>query len=158
MTWLLLIHDNRARCIFAYYRLADYDGMPNLHVKIVAWCWHHFHHFKLRAWFNTLPNLEGEHGVLYYWNYCSWICYLTSFVKVFIAFLRLSADITFLGFFPCPHISCVYLLHKFVVILQFATVSRLELESRTGTWTHTFICRDCQVFTTAKLLINNVLY
>ena len=28
-----------------------------------------------------------------------------------------------LGFFPCPHISCVCMLHKFVVHLQFDAVS-----------------------------------
>ena len=123
MNWLLLIHDNRARCIFACYRLADYDGMPNLHVKIIAWCLCHLHNFKLRAWYNTLRNRDCEHGVLLYLNYRSRICFLTSFVWAFIAFLRLSADITFFGFFPCPHISCVCLLHKFVVILQFAAVS-----------------------------------
>ena len=60
---------------------------------------------------------------LYYRNYCSQICFLISFVWVFIAFLGLSVDIKFLSFFPCPHISCVYLLHKFVVLLQFAAVS-----------------------------------
>ena len=36
LTWLLLIHDDRARCIFACYRLADDDGMPNLHITVVA--------------------------------------------------------------------------------------------------------------------------
>ena len=69
MTWLLLIHDNRARCIFACYRLADYDGMPNLHVKIVARYWYYLHNFKLLAWYNILPNRDCEHGVLLYRNY-----------------------------------------------------------------------------------------
>ena len=35
-----LIHDDRARCIFACYRLADDDGMPHLHVTVVAYKWH----------------------------------------------------------------------------------------------------------------------
>ena len=80
MNWLLLIHDNRARCLFACYRLADYDGMPNLHVKIIAWCLCHLHNFKLRAWYNTPPNRDCEHEVLLYRNYRSRICFLTSFV------------------------------------------------------------------------------
>ena len=64
MTWLLLIYDNHARFIIACYRLADYDGMPNLYVKIIAWCLCHLHNFKVRAWYNTLPNRDCEHGVL----------------------------------------------------------------------------------------------
>ena len=36
MTWLLLIHDDRTRFIFACYRLADDDGTPHLHVTVVA--------------------------------------------------------------------------------------------------------------------------
>ena len=75
MTWLLLIHDNCAQCIFACYRLADYDGMPNLHVKIVACFLYYLHNFKLLAWYNTMPNHDCEHGVLYYR-----ICFLSSFV------------------------------------------------------------------------------
>ena len=136
MTWLLLIQDNRSRCIFACYRLADYDGMPNLHVKIVGWCLYYLHNFKLWAWYNTLPNRDCEHGVLLYRNY-----------------LCLSVDIIFLGFFPCPHISCVYVLHKFVFLLQFAAVS----SSWTGKWDWDLdphICHDqtCS-FITATLVI-----
>ena len=153
MTWLLLIHNNRAQWIFACYRFADYDGRPNLHVKIVACCWYYLpHNFKLLAWYNTLPNRDGEHGVLLYRNSRSRICFLTSFVSVFILFLPLSVYI-FLGFFPCKNISCVCLLHKFVVLLQFAAVSSCW----TGKWDWNLdphIChgQTCS-FITASLVI-----
>ena len=136
MTWLLLIYDNRAQCIFACYRLADYDGRPNLHVKIVAWCLYHLHNFKLRAWFNTLPNRDCKHGVLYYQNYRSLICFLTFFFSIHLVsspfcwhyiFGFLSVSTYLLRLFASQICS------PFTILPQFP---RLELESRTGTWTH----------------------
>ena len=36
------------------------------HVTVVVWRLYHLRNFKLRPWYNTLPNQDCEHGVLYY--------------------------------------------------------------------------------------------
>ena len=84
MTWLLihmkyqyarvmlrLLHGNDI-VIYAYEMLV-YSPL----VTVVVY---HMHNFKLRAWHNTLPNHDCEHGVLYYRNYRSRICFLILFV------------------------------------------------------------------------------
>ena len=49
----------------------------------------------VQAWYNPLPNRDCEPGVLHYQNYLLGLCFLTSFVHVWISFLRISVDIAF---------------------------------------------------------------
>ena len=86
------------------------------------------------------------------WWYAKFACYsccieITLIGAVWISFLPISAEFNFSRNVRLIH--CTWNLHW---------NSNLQLGSRTRTWTHTFICRDCQVFTTAKPLLNNVLY
>ena len=90
----------------------------DLHVTdVITWRLYHLHNFELRAWYNTLPNRDCEHGVLHSQNYRLWLCFLTSFIYVWISFLCIFVDIAFwvslqLSFYLCPHISCVDGLHN----------------------------------------------
>ena len=54
--------------------------------------------FKLPACYNTLPNRDCEHGVLYYRNYHSRICFLTSLVRYSFSFFAFLLTLH-LGFF-----------------------------------------------------------
>ena len=76
------------------------------HITVVAWPLHHSHNIKLPACYNTLPNLDCEHGVLYYRNYRSQICLLASLVRYSFRFFAFLLTLHF-GFLSVS----TYLLH-----------------------------------------------
>ena len=143
MTWLLLIHDDRARCIFACYRLADHVGVPNLHVTVVGTWWlYHLHNFKLRAWYNTLPTINCEHGVLYYRNYRSWIGFLTSLVRYsfrfFILLLTLHFDFLSVSTYLL-HLCASQICSPFTICRSFLILKwKVGLEHTYLSWSNMF--------------------
>ena len=133
----------------------------DLHVtSVITWRLYHLHNFKLWAWYNTLPNHDCEPGVLHCQNHWLRLCFLTSFVYVWISFLHISADIAFWVSLQDYNwiVVAAFLNCEFEWRRRSPTAAwNLQFGLWSSTWTHTFICRDRQVFTTTKLLLNNVL-
>ena len=142
---MVLLHDICTLCTISSYE--TFVLFAQLHVTRHLY---HLYNCKLRDWYNDI-------------TYCSRLCFQKSIVSVWISFLRISVDIAFW----VSQQLMAFQLNRVVAFLNCefdrhwrspTAASNLQLGLWSSTWTHTFICRDCQVFTTAKLLLNNVLY
>ena len=140
-------------------RLVHNDYMTwGLHPKIydfhvtgvITWRLYHLHNFKLRAWYNTLPNRDCEHGVLHSQNYRHDFVFLHhSFMYGF----RFFAFLLTLHFgFLCNYVSiCV---HISLALMGFTICSHLQIATVSTSWTGTHmpvVVKTCS-FITATLV------